>query len=130
MSVAPTTTATWTAGEYTWSAWVEKSGERRTVDNGLVTLKYDPNVVASYDGRTVAQKALEDARTALANFSATSGRVKRYAIAGREMEFDAAADILKLVSFWQNEVSRENAARAVAAGQPNPRRIYLRASNA
>jgi hypothetical protein len=128
--VAPATTAGWIAGEYTWSAWVEKAGERHTVDSGLTELKYDPAITGAYDGRTQAQKALEDAKTALANFQATGGRVKRYAIAGREMEFDDAGGILILVNYWQIQVTRENAAKAVSQGQPDPRRIQLRMSNA
>ena len=130
VSVSPTTTATWTAGEYTWSAWVEKSGERRTVDNGLVTIKYDPSTAAAYDGRTQAQKALEDCKTALANFQATGGRVKSYSIGGRSMEFDDAGGILTLMNYWQWQVTREAAATAVAQGLSDPRRIYVRMSNA
>jgi hypothetical protein len=130
ITAIPTTTAGWVAGEYTWSAWVEKSGERHTVDSGTATLKVNPETIAAYDGRTQALIALADAKTALANFQSTGGRVKRYAIAGREMEFDDAGDILTLVNYWQIQVMRENAAAAVAAGQPDPRRIMLRMSNA
>jgi hypothetical protein len=56
--------------------------------------------------------------------------MRRYSIAGREMEFDGAGDILKLVSYWRIQVLREHAASAVAKGQADPRRIYLRAGNA
>jgi hypothetical protein len=129
-TVLPVTTATWTAGDYTWSAWVEKASERHTVDAGTVTLEPDPGVIAAYDGRTQAEIALADAKTALANFQATGGRVKRYAIAGREMEFDGAGDILTLVSYWQGVVLRESAANAKREGQPDPRRITIRMSNA
>jgi len=128
-TVLPAVTATWAAGDYSWSAWVEKASERHTVDTGTVTLKPDPFIIAAYDGRTQAEVALADAKTALANFSATGGRVKRYAIAGREMEFDAAGDILTLISFWQIQVTRENAAQAVREGQADPRRIQIRMSN-
>jgi hypothetical protein len=83
-----------------------------------------------YDSRSIAVRALEAAQAALANFSATGGRVKRYAINGRDMEFDAASDILVLVNYWENEVRRENAARAQQAGKPDPRRIYTRLTNA
>ncbi len=127
---SPAISSGWTAGEYSWSGWVEKTGFRQIVESGLCTILPDPSAVTAYDGRSQAQKALDDANTALANFSSTGGRVKRYSIAGREMEFDSAADILQLVNYWSNEVSRENAAAAVKAGAPNPRRIYLRMSNA
>jgi hypothetical protein len=126
VTVAPVVTATWVAGEYTWSAWVEKADERHVVDNGLCTLRPDPSFATDYDGRSMAQKALDDAKTALATFQATGGRVKSYAIGGRSMEFDSAGDILVLVSYWQIQVTRENQAAAVAKGLPDPRRILVR----
>lgn len=128
--VAAATTAGWTAGEYSWFSWVEKTGERWQVGNGTCTLQVNPATATAYDGRTVAEKALEDARTALANFQATGGRVKSYSIAGRSMEFDAAVDILKLVTYWQSEVMRERGAKAARDGLPDPRRISIRMSNA
>lgn len=130
VQVAPATTAGWTAGEYSWSAWVEKAGERHVVDTGLSTIEADPSTIAAFDGRSQAQIAYEDAQTALANFQATGGRIKRYAIAGREMEFDAAGDLVALVKYWQNEVRKENAAKAKSAGQPDPRRYLVRLGNA
>jgi hypothetical protein len=129
-SAVASTTATWTAGEYSWVGYVDLSGEHYVVDEGVVTLLPNLATATAYDGRSKAAKALEDAETALANFQATGGRVKRYSIAGREMEFDGAGDILKLVSYWRVEVMRERAADAVAKGRYDPRRIYLRAGGA
>lgn len=131
---APATTAAWVAGLYTWKRWVEKSGARQSLNDSpddRIELKPDPTTLAQgYDGRSVAVKALEDCKLALANFSATGGRVKRYAIAGREMEFDAAGDIVALVKYWENEVRRERAAKDVQDGKPDPRRIRVRMANA
>jgi hypothetical protein len=128
--VGPATTANWAAGEYSWSSWVEKTGERYTVDSGLSQILPDPASVSAYDGRTKAQTALEDCQTALANFNATGGKVKRYAIAGREMEFDKATDIMVLVSYWTNEVRLENRAKALREGQADPSRVYVRLGRA
>lgn len=128
--VAPAVTATWTAGEYSWAAYVTKAGDRWTVDEGTCTIKVDPATVAAYDGRSEAQIALEAAIAALANYTATGGRVRRYAIAGREMEYANAADLLKEVNYWQSVVNREQAAEAVRKGQADPRRVYIRMSNA
>ena len=125
-SAVASTTATWTAGEDSWVAYVDLSGEHYVVDEGVVTLLPNLATATAYDGRSKAAKALEDAETALANFQATGGRVRRYSIAGREMEFDGAGEILKLVSYWRVQVTRENAASAVAKGLADPRRIYLR----
>lgn len=131
VQAAAATTVGWKDGIYAWARWVEKSGDRRSLGDGRLEVRPDPSsLTQGYDARTTAEKALEDAQAALANFSATGGRVRRYAINGREMEFDAAADILKLVNYWTNEVAKEQAKKAVAAGMPDPRRYYTRISNA
>lgn len=129
-SATASTTASWTAGEYSWVAYVDLAGEHYVVDEGTVTLLPNLSIATAYDGRSQAEVALADAKAALAEFQSSGGRVKSYSIAGRSMEFDAAGDILKLVSYWQIEVTREQAAKAVAKGLADPRRIYLRAGNA
>jgi hypothetical protein len=129
-TAAAATTAAWTAGDYSWVGYVTLGAESYTVDEGEVTLLPNLRTASAHDSRSVAEKALEDAETALANFQASGGRVRRYSIAGREMEFDGAGDILKLVSYWRIQVTREHAASAVAKGLADPRRIYLRAGNA
>lgn len=127
----PTTTAAWVAGTYTWTRWVEQTGQRQSLDSGRVTLNPDPaTIAAGYDGRTLAQRALDDAETALATFSGSGGRVKSYSIAGRAMEFESAADILTIISYWRREVMTERASGAKAAGRPDPRRIQVRMRNA
>jgi hypothetical protein len=131
VQAGPSTTATWAPGAWYWSSWVEKTGAKHTLEHqGSVTILPNPATVTAYDGRTIAEKALDDAETALASFNATGGRVKRYAIAGREMEFDAAGDILTLVSYWQTRVKREHDAKAVASGKADPRRFYVGAGRA
>lgn len=130
IQATPTTTAAWIAGAYAWTRWVEKIGQRQSLGGGRIDLLANPALlVAGYDARTQAEKALEDAKTALATFQATNGRVKSYSIAGRSQEFEAATDLVTLVKFWENECSKEAAARAKADGRPNPRRYYTRMSN-
>jgi hypothetical protein len=129
-AVTATVTGSWTAGEYSWSSFVSASGVRYRVADGTVTILPDITQATSWDGRSRAEIALEDAKTALATFQSTGGRVKAYTIAGRSMEFDAAGDILRLVSYWQVEVTREQAAKAVSKGLSDPRRIYLRSGHA
>lgn len=112
-----TTTATWAADTYTWASWVEKAGEKYSVDSGLITIKPDPRAVAAgYDGRTLAVRALEDCKAAFATFSSTRGVQRRYKIGDREMEFNSSADIIKQIAFWENEVAKED----IAAGRRPP----------
>ena len=124
------TTGGWVAGNYSWSAWVEKAGERHVVDTGLSQILADPSTITAFDGRSVAQKALQDCLAAFATFQSSGGLIKRYQIAGREMEFADSAVFIERISFWKGEVLRENAANAKSEGLPDPRRITLRMSNA
>lgn len=131
VQAAPATTAAWVPGIYTWARWVEKTGARQALGEGEIEVKADPAMLAQgYDSRTQAEIALADCKAALANFNQTGGRIKAYSIAGRSMEFDTSAEIIALVNYWQIQVTRENAAKAVRDGLPDPRRIYLRMDNA
>lgn len=129
--VLPAVTALWAAGIYTWSQWVEKTDDRKTLGEGRIEFFPDPSAVAQgYDFRTTAETAFEDAQTALANFQATGGRVKAYTIGSRSMQFDDASEILVLVKYWENEVAKERAAKAKQAGRPDTRRYFVRLNNA
>lgn len=125
------TTALYTAGEYTYTAYVDLGAEHYTVEpESPVTILPNLSTIAAYDGRTQAEVALDAAKAAMATYQASGGKIKRYAIANREIEFQDAGRILKEISFWQAEVTRERALATVAKGQPDPRRIYIRAGRA
>jgi hypothetical protein len=119
-------TSGWTADTYSWSLIVSKTGLRVTVEQGICVVAADVGAATLLDGRTQAERALDDAKAALANFNATGGRVKAYSIAGRSMEFDNGGEILKLVSFWTGEVNNEKIAASVARGLGNPTKVYAR----
>jgi len=127
VQIPATTTAAWGAGVYTWTSWVELGTEVYTVDAGQITVRPNPRTLpAGYDGRSQAHKALEDLKTAFATFSATQGTVRRYAIAGREMEFNSAAEILKQIAFWEAQLANEQAAADLAKGLKPKNRILTR----
>jgi len=117
LSASASTTATWAADTYAWASWVEKGTESYTIETGQITILPDPRQVApGHDSRSLAQKALDDARAALATWSPTR---RRYRIGGREMEFREWADASACVKYWQGEVAREQ----IAAGALKVRRI-------
>lgn len=124
----PAVTVLWAAGNYAWARWVEKSGARQTLDErGNLLVEPDPSATAQgYDARTQAAKAVEDLKVALATFQATSGRVKQYTIGTRHMEFETSTEILKMLSFWQVQLAKEDAAARIAKGLGNPRHTYVR----
>lgn len=123
--VAATTTAAWAAGAYSWQAWVVRAGTVITVNSGQVEVLPDPRLAAAgLDTRTQAERALADARTALASWTPTT---RRWQIGDREQEFGSAADVLAVVEYWSDQVRDERRAAALASGQRlPPRRTTLR----
>ena len=122
VQAAPAITAAWVAGYYTWARWVEKTAARQSLGDGQLLVKPDPALLAAgYDGRSQARKALDDAKAAFAAWSPTS---RRYKIGDREMEFNAAGDIIKLITYWEQQVQNED----LLAGRAErvSRRIYTR----
>lgn len=121
-------TSAWAADNYTWASWVEKGAEVYSIENGQIVVKPNPRTVAAgHDGRSEAEKALDDANAALAAWTPTT---RRYKINGREMEFNGQADILAIISHWTMAVQREQAAKSMAAGRPNPRKMQVRMGRA
>lgn len=124
VAIAASTTANWAADNYNWAARVDKAGEKYTVDQGQITIKANPfTAAAGYDGRTQAEKALDDAKAAFASFNPTKSR---YRIGERELVFNTKAEIIGAIHYWQNEVARERRADALAKGMPDPRKTYVR----
>ena len=125
-TVSATTTAGWTAGDYSWAGRVAKGSEKYSIENvrqQLVVLQDPATAVNGFDGRSQAEKALADAKTALAAWSPTT---RRYKIGEREMEFSSKGDIVGLIHYWQNELARERRAAALAKGMPDPMKSYVR----
>lgn len=113
--------AGWQAGVYTWRAYAERAGEKYPVGSGEIEVVADFAAANNVDGRSQARKALDDARAAFAAWTPTR---RKYRIGEREMEFSAAAEIIKVIQFWQAEVDRED----LLAGRRRElgRRIYTR----
>ena len=124
--VTSATSGQWQPADYTWHLVVTKTGLQVTAATGTAKVLDNPLTASVFDGRSVAEKAYDDARTALASFQASGGRVKSYSIAGRSMEFESAADLVKLVRFWQGEVERERAAERLSQGLDTGRTIRVR----
>jgi hypothetical protein len=122
VQVSSSVTADWPPAGYTWASWVERSGERYTVQSGQITITPNPRTAtAGWDNRSPWRKALEDAQAALRAWTPTR---RRYKIGEREMEFNSAADVIKHIKYLEGQVLQEdiNAGRATAPA----RRIYTR----
>lgn len=124
--VSAATTANWAPDSYGWAAWVEKGAEKYTVKSGQIVVTPNPRTAAAgLDTRSLARKALDDAKAAFAAWSPTK---RRYRIGDREMEFSSTAEVLRVISYWQMEVNREAAAGDATQAALNGGRFYLRAT--
>lgn len=126
--VGPATTAQWIPGAYSWDSWVQRVDgngnvvERYTVAQGQLEVLPNPaTLTAGTDTRTAAQRALDDARTALYQWNPA---VKRYRIGEREREFNSVAEIARLITELERQVERE--AQLSGRGERLGRRIFTR----
>lgn len=113
VQVAAATSATWAAGPYGWTAWVELTGQSYTVGAGQITIRPDLRTLAAgADTRSAAEQGLA-AITALILGKATTGQLS-YSIAGRQLQSYSLAELLRLEVKYKREVDAERA----AAGLP------------
>lgn len=127
VTVPAATSAAWSDGDYTWTAFVTKAGERFTVGTGRVTVRPDLAAMpAGFDARSTARKALDDLRAALAAWISSNGHIQEYEVAGRRTRFASADDLRTRIAIAEREVAREEAAARLADGLPAGRRIMVR----
>jgi hypothetical protein len=110
-TVSATTTATWSAGVYTVSAWVTKADERYTIpsEGGQVTLA--PNSASlpvGTDTRTQLEIALDNVRAMLRGKA--SSAVQRYRINNRELQYYSLDELMRLETRLATQVASEQAA--------------------
>lgn len=123
LQVSAATTAGWAPGAWAWETWAAKGGERYRLEAGQLQVQAGLiGAAGGLDTRSQAQRALDDAEAALAAWTPTT---KRYRINGREMEFNAPADIIAVINHWRTAVKREQAEQAMAAGRRNPRKLQV-----
>lgn len=126
VAVASATSAGYAVGDYTWSAWVEKTGARVTVGGGTITVKPDVSALTVLDARTDAAKIVEQLMAAYKGYTESNGHIAEYEIAGRRMKYRSAADILEQITFWKAQLNQEKTAERLAAGLPGGNRVMVR----
>lgn len=130
VALSAATTATYAAGSATLVAWVEKSGEKITLDSKLVTILPDLTTATTFDGRSKNRRALDDAEAALQSYLAGGrGMVQEYAIGDRQYKFRNLAEIRDLIAELRTAVARENAVLGALNGTPANNKIYYRAGS-
>lgn len=119
-------TTAWAAGAATLVASVQKAGARVTLSQKQVAILPDLFAANAFDNRSRAVKGLADARAALDAYSAGGkAHIVEYNIAGRQIKFRDAEQIIELINYYEREVSKQNAALAVLQGQ-TPGRVVVR----
>lgn len=128
LAAAAAATAAWVPGDYGVARWAEKAGESHVVEQGQTAIAPDPRtMLGATDTRSQAEIALAAAKAARDAWNPTQ---RRYRIGDREMEFNSPGAIAEHISKLEAEVKREQAAQAMAAGRPNPRKLLVRMGRA
>ncbi len=118
------TTAAWTAGTYSWTCYATKAAERYTLETGVTQILPDPGAVSTLDTRTTAQTDLDNV-TAMLSGRASSA-VQEYEIAGRRLKNYPIGELLKLQSFFKQQVLAEQASARIAAGLAPANKLQVR----
>lgn len=126
VEVVASDTATWAPGDYQYAGYVASGAQRHTVRRGTLKIVGDFSNLVPHEFRSRAAKAVDDLKDALATFKATGGRVRRYSIAGRDVEFESLGEMLKLLSFWERELANETAADRIRRGLKSPLLLQVR----
>ena len=118
VSEAAATTASYTAGDYRWQAYVTKGAERYTVGRGELTIKANFDAETTYDGRTTWVKILDDLETAYAAMAAGDIEVYEADHNGRSVKYRTLEDLIKAISHAKTLADQELAADAIRQREP------------
>jgi len=125
VTIAASASGAYTAGDYFWTAYVEKGSERYTVDSGRLKVKPDPvNVAAGVDLRSNAKVILDAIDATLAN-TATSDQ-KNILVNGKMIQRYGLDEMWKLRCRFAAEVRREEDAEKLANGLATGRKVVTR----
>lgn len=116
------------SGRYSWTALATEitTGNRNTVGFGHIEVLPNPiDVALPYDDRTPAAIML-DAVNAAITARLAGGAVQNYAIKGRNLAYATLQELTALRDQLRGEVAKERAAESLAAGEGDPRRLWVK----
>lgn len=127
ISVAATTTADWSAGDYRWQATVAYFSERRTVGRGTITVRANFSAeTAGYDGRSTWQAILDDLEAAYAALASGSVASATVAFGDKQVTYRSLGELTKAISMARQEAARESQEERLAQGLPTGNRLQIR----
>ncbi|MDE8343685.1 MAG: hypothetical protein POG24_07690 [Acidocella sp.] len=121
VTITPTQSATLTAGQYFWTAYVsDAAGDRFTVGTGQITIQVDlTKAAAGYDGRSQAKQII-DAINAEMLARINNGAAMEYTIAGRSLRKETLQALQALRAEWVGIYAKEVRAQRMAQGLGDP----------
>jgi len=115
-----------TPGTWWFSAYYSATSIRVQAGEGELVVTPDLTLAGTnFSNLSIAETALQAAEGALATFNASGGKVKKYQIGLRSMEFSTIDEILKIIAYWKAQVLNEKTTKDLANGKGNPRRLYV-----
>ena len=121
VTIAPATSSTWNAGNYTWLALLTKAGERITGDNGTARVLPDP-ASAPVDYRSQLERILADLWSAYERMGQKGAMEAAVNMGERSVTFRNKAEVWAEIQRIQIEIKREK----VAAGLKVPGTTRIR----
>ena len=122
VTVTAATTATWTAGEYSYTVYTYDVDERYQQERGSNEILEDLGAQgAGYDGRSQYKKTL-DAIDAVLEGRATKDQ-ESYSIAGRSLSRTPIKDLTELRSYYYSLYRQEQRELAIENGTGTNRRV-------
>lgn len=115
VAVAAATTASYTAGEYSWAAVASSGDEAYEVDKGTLTILPRYNADAALDDRSHARKVLAAIEAVIEGRA--SKDQEEYTIANRSLKRTPIADLMSLRDKYRAEVYAEEQADLARNGQ-------------
>jgi hypothetical protein len=121
VSVAASTTAGYTADDYTWVAVASSGTESYEVDRGTARLLPKYNADAALDDRSHAKKTLEAIEAVIENRATLDQQ--EYTIGSRSLKRMTVADLLALRDKYRGEVWAEEQGERARNGQGSGRLV-------
>lgn len=116
VTITSTQSATLTAGDYSWHAYIVSGSTRYTVGTGTLTV--EPNITnqaAGYDGRSPVEQDLAAVETEI-RARATGGMTIEYSIGNRSLKKESITALLSLRSQLRIDLAREKQAKRLSEG--------------
>lgn len=116
VAITATQSATLSAGDYSWHAYLTSGATRYTVGTGTLTVEENITTKsAGYDGRSQVQQDL-DAVEAEIRARASGGMTVEYSIGNRSLKKESISRLLELRSALRSDLVREQRAKRLSEG--------------